>query len=172
MANDTDNFILYYQCSNLVFLFTHVVVHLFFDTLKEAGITTFREWFFMPYIAILYLHGSTFSSHVSVCVSNCFDNLKAKCGQGPTSHYLHIRKTCPCIKNPLLYSKGYYTYFAYFCCNTWIVGARYNRLGEAVLTCTTIYVLSKNKKTIENFLLKIFISTTLKITVYCMDMFS
>ena len=42
------------------------------------------------------------------------------------------------------------------------MGTRKNRLTEAVLTCTTINVLSKNKKNITYFQMKIVIFTGVK----------
>ena len=40
------------------------------------------------------------------------------------------------------------------------------QVAEAVLTCTTIYVLSKNKKNIENFLIKFSVFATEKNSPY------
>ena len=46
------------------------------------------------------------------------------------------------------------------------MGTRKNRLGEAVLTCTTIYVLSRNTINIRIFYLKINIFGVVKFSVY------
>ena len=67
---------------------------------------------------------------------------------------IFFMKTCPCNEHPLtshFYKKKWglpgYTLFSYFCSKTQIVGTRQNRL--------TIYVLSKNKKIITFFHVKI-----------------
>ena len=74
---------------------------------------------------------------------------------------------CILPHTPLLYSttgvcRGY-TYFLIF--------APKHRL-LVLIHVPTIYVLSKTKKNINNFLLKFLVFTAEKISVYCMDKYS
>ena len=71
--------------------------------------------------------------------------------------------TCPCNVDPLTPQfhivkfgfTGVYIIF-YFCSKTLIVGTHLNSLNEVVLMCThNLCFLSKNKKTIKIFLMKI-----------------
>ena len=90
-----------------------------------------------------------------------------------------FRKTCPCYVNPIephfyiakLGYAGVYLFFLFLLQN---IACGYSlepprRGGSNV---TTIYVLSKNMKNIEQILLTFFICYNLKICVYCMGMFS
>ena len=89
-----------------------------------------------------------------------------------------IRKTCPCDEYPLkppfyivkLGYAGVYLFFLFLLKN---IDCGYSleppRRGERV---PTIYVLSKNKKNIKIFPVKVLIFTTKKFSVYCIGVFS
>ena len=77
--------------------------------------------------------------------------------------------TCPYNVDPLtphfyivkLGFTGVYI-FSYFCSKTYIVGARYNRLNEVVLTCTHYLCFGRKKEIFTIFHLKIMIFTGVK----------
>ena len=80
-----------------------------------------------------------------------------------------IRITCPCVLYPLtphfyilkLGLQGY-TLFSYFCSKTCIVGTRWNRLNEAVLTCTQNICFGQKYENSKNIQLKIVVFTAMK----------
>ena len=83
------------------------------------------------------------------------------------SHQENMSVQCIPPWTPLLYSKtGVYRGIPIF-----LIFAQKHRLWVVVRTAT-IYVLSRNKKNVKIFLLKIFVFTTKKFSEYCMGGFS